>query len=102
VVGTIERESGQVRLRVVHHTDQETLDRHVERFTLVKAHCNTDEWLGYKHIIRAHSTVNHSNYEWAWGDAGDGIREVHINTIEGMWTDVRIFLRPFRASTNVS
>ncbi len=27
---------------------------------------------------------------------GDGIREVHINTTEGMWTGVRNFLRPFR------
>jgi transposase-like protein len=29
-------------------------------------------------------------------DDGDGIREVHINTIEGIWTGVRNFLRPFR------
>jgi transposase len=96
VVGTIGRESGQVRLRVVHHTNQETLEQHIERFTLVKAHCNTDEWLGYNHIVRAHSTVNHGNCEWARDDDGDGIREVHINTIEGMWTDVRIFLRTFK------
>ena len=96
VVGTVGRESGQVRLRVVHHTNQETLEQHVERFTLNNAHCNTDEWLGYNHIVRAHSTVNHGNYEWARDDDSDGIREVHINTIEGMWTDVRIFLRTFK------
>ena len=24
------------------------------------------------------------------------MREVHINTVEGMWTDVRNFLRPFK------
>jgi transposase len=35
-------------------------------------------------------------YEWARDDDGDGIREVHVNTIEGMWTGVRNFLRPFR------
>ena len=29
-------------------------------------------------------------------DDGDGIREVHTNTAEGMWTDVRNFLRPFK------
>ena len=29
-------------------------------------------------------------------DDGDGIREVHCNTAEGMWTDVRNFLRPFK------
>jgi hypothetical protein len=34
--------------------------------------------------------------EWARDDDGDGIREVHTNTVEGMWTSVRNFLRPFR------
>lgn len=96
VIGTVGRESGQVRLRVVHHTDQKTLEQHVHHFTLIKTHCCTDEWLGYDHIIRLHSTVNHGVYEWARDDDGDGIREVHINTCEGMWTDVRTFLRPFK------
>lgn len=27
---------------------------------------------------------------------GDGVREVHINTSEGMWMTVRNFLRPLR------
>jgi transposase-like protein len=40
--------------------------------------------------------VNHGTYEYARDDDGDGIREVHVNTIEGMWTSVRNFLRPFR------
>ena len=34
--------------------------------------------------------------EWARDDDGDGIREVHCNTIEGLWTGVRNFLRTFR------
>ncbi len=96
VVGTVGRESGQVRLRVVHHTDQKTLEAHVHHFTLAETHCSTDEWLGYDHIIRAHATVHHAEDEWARDDDGDGIREVHINTCEGMWTDVRTFLRPFK------
>jgi transposase len=29
IVGTVGRESGQVRLRLVHHTDQKTLEKHV-------------------------------------------------------------------------
>ncbi len=47
-------------------------------------------------IARLHVTVNHGLHEWARDDDGDGIREVHINTTEGMWTGVRNFLRPFR------
>ncbi|MGZ9223042.1 MAG: hypothetical protein ACXW4Q_13115 [Anaerolineales bacterium] len=48
------------------------------------------------HIIREHSTVCHAEHEWARDADGDGIREVQTNTAEGMWTDVRNFLRPFK------
>jgi hypothetical protein len=95
-VGTVGRESGQVRLRVVQHTDQETLVAHVHDFTLAGAVVFTDEWQGYQPIIRAHATVCHGQKEWARDDDGDGIREVHVNTTQGMWTTVRNFLRPLR------
>ncbi len=96
IVGTVGRESGQVRLRVVKHTDRKTLEKHMARFTLPDAVANTDEWNGYNHIERPHVTVNHGEHEWARDDDGDGLREVHINTTEGMWTGTRNFLRPFR------
>jgi len=96
IVGTVGRQSGQVRLRVVHHTDQQTLEAHVHTFTLSGTQLYTDEWQGYNHVIRPRSTVCHSAGEWARDDDGDGLREVHVNTVEGMWTDVRNFLRPFK------
>lgn len=96
IVGTIGRSSGQVRLRVVKHTDGKTLKRHVTQFTICAATVNTDEWLGYNHITRKRVTVNHGTHEWARDDDGDGIREIHINTTEGMWTGLRNFLRLFR------
>jgi transposase len=96
VVGTVGRETGQVRVRVVQQTTQETLEQHVHRFTVAGATCYTDEWNGYDHILRSHATVSHGQKEWACDDDGDGKREVHINTREGMWTEVRIFLRPFK------
>lgn len=96
IVGTIGRESGQVRLRVAFDTTGETLRLHVHRFTQADAHLYTDENQSYNHLLRTHSTVCHSNHEYARDDDGDGIREVHCNTIEGMWTDVRNFLRPFK------
>ena len=43
-----------------------------------------------------HNTVCHAQKEWARDDDGDSIREVHINTVEGMWTLVRNFMRLFR------
>lgn len=38
----------------------------------------------------------HSAGEWAHDDDGDGRREVHVNTMEGLWTSLRNVLRPFR------
>lgn len=96
ILGVVGRQSGQVRLRVVHHTDSQTLEAHVHRFTLVGARVYTDEWEGYNGVQRLHITVNHGKKEWARDDDGDGRREVHVNTTEGMWTDVRNFLRPFK------
>ena len=90
------RESGQVRLRVVERTDKVTLQSHVERFTRPGARVYTDEWRGYNGLQRSRAVVNHGQKEWARDDDGDGHREVHINTAEGMWTDVRNFLRPFK------
>jgi transposase-like protein len=72
------------------------LNRHVHDYTRKAATCYTDEWRGYNQVRRAHPTVCHSAHEWARDDDGDGVREVHVNTIEGLWTTARNFLRPFR------
>ena len=56
----------------------------------------TDEWQGYNRVERARKTVYHGDREWARDDDGDGIREVHVNTMEDLWTTVRTFLRVFR------
>ena len=50
---------------------------------------------------RRHASVNHDQGEWARDDDGDGVREVHINTLEGLWTGLRNFLRPFRGVNKV-
>jgi len=96
IVGTVGRQSGKVRLRMVAHTDAPTLETHVEHFTTEASQIYTDEWQGYNHVDRPHDTVCHTQREWARDDDGDGIREVHINTVEGMWTLVRNFIRLFR------
>lgn len=96
IVGTVGRESGKVRLRMVKRTDSQTRCDQVEQFTQPAAHLYTDEWQGYNKVNRAHSTVCHARKEWARDDDGDGIREVHINTVEGIWTLVRNFIRLFR------
>jgi transposase len=96
IVGTVGRETGQVRLRVVHTTTATALCGHVHTHTQSETQLYTDENQSYCSVQRAHASVCHSIHEWARDDDGDGVREVHVNTIEGMWTDVRNFLRPFK------
>ena len=96
LLGTKGRESGLLRLRLVHQTDSATLSEHVHSFTLPTTTVYTDGWRGYNRIDRAHMIVCHKDGEWARDEDGDGIYETHTNTIEGVWTTVRNFLRPFR------
>jgi len=83
VLGTVGRETGQVRLRVVQDTTGEAI-------------INTDEYHSYNSIARERDRVCHGRQEWARDDDGDGFCEVHCNTTEGLWTDGRNFLRPFK------
>lgn len=96
VAGTVGRETGKVRLRVLKHAHKTNLLSQVHRYTNSKATLYSDEWRSYEQVQRRHQTVKHGSKEWARDDDGDGIREVHVNTIEGLWTTLRNFLRPFR------
>lgn len=101
MAGAVGRDSGQVRLRVVRRTDRATLQPFVTGSTAAGATVNADEWKAYGGSSRAgrtHVTVCHTpgDREWARDDDGDGVREVHTNTMEGTWTGLRNFLRPFR------
>ena len=77
-------------------TDKQILSAHVHQFTQEGATVYTDEWQGYLGLNRCHATVCHGKRQWAIDADADGIREVHTNTIEGISTTVRNFLRPFR------
>lgn len=60
---------------------------------------HTDESHAYFHLDKRgyqHCCVCHSQKEFARDDDGDGFCEVHCNTMEGIWTGLRNFLRPFR------
>ncbi len=59
VVGTLGRESGEVRLHVVHHTDKVTRTDHVHQFTQSDATVYTDSWRGNNALDRCHEVVCH-------------------------------------------
>lgn len=101
IFGIVDRDSGTVHLDVLHSSGSAELLPRVLEQTQPGTVVNTDEWSIYFALPahgRVHRTVCHKPgaREWARDDDGDGIREVHSNTIEGFWTGLRNFLRPFR------
>jgi transposase len=101
VVGVVSRDTGEVVLQVVDGTGAKTLIPFVTDHTIEGTTVYTDEWPGYDRLPyagRGHAAVSHAPgiREWARDDDDDGIREVHTNTLEGLWAAVRTFLRPFR------
>jgi transposase len=96
------RDSGEVRLDVLNSSGSEELGEFEAGSCISGTVVNTDEWVGYSRVDgrhgRVHVTVNHAGPKSARAiDAdGDGVREVHCNTMEGMWMGLRTFLRPFR------
>jgi transposase len=59
----------------------------------------TDEYNIYDRLEQwgfLHKSVNHGKGEFARDEDGDGFCEVHVNTIEGVWSLLRSWLRPHR------
>lgn len=93
IQGVVGQESGQIRLTVCDNTRQETIQPKVEANTREGATLHTDESSAYYRVSdsgREHGTVCHSKREYARDDDGDGICEVHCNTMEGIWTGLRV------------
>jgi transposase-like protein len=106
VLGIVGRESGQVQLILKKKSARADLEPSVLDATQDGTTVNTDEWGAYYHLSEArrkHATVCHTPGKrvWARDEDGDGIREVHNNTIEGLWTGLRNFLRPFRGVNKI-
>ena len=88
-------------MEVARRNNRDTLCPLAVKYSRPGATVNSDEWLGYDALPetgRPRATVKHAwpNSEYARDDDADGIREVHCNTMEGIWTGLRNFLRPFR------
>ena len=90
---------GQVVIRMLPNVQQRTIEPLITRFVVKGTLINTDEYdiharlpsWGYQH-----KTVCHSQGEYARDEDGDGFHEVHVNTMEGVWSLLRSWLRPHR------
>ena len=91
--------SDQVVLRMLANVQQATIEPLLRAIIAPGTTVYTDEYnidsrltdWGYEHL-----TVNHSEGEYARDADGDGVNEVHVNTMEGFWSLLRSWLRPHR------
>ena len=101
LLGVVGRTSKRLRLRLARRMWGVALIGFVTASTRPGATVHTDDWGAYRGLTaagRVHVAVSHSgpHTTWAQDRDGDGVREAHSNTIEGIWTGVRIFLAAFR------
>lgn len=85
---------------VCRDTKKETLQTVLTEETEGEACIYTDEnrsylWLENEEEPRVRKVIDHGE-AWAEDRDGDGNRDVHVNTIEGIWTSLRNRLRRFR------
>lgn len=98
VFGMIQR-SGEAVIRLLDNVQQVTIKPLILQSIAPGTLINTDEYSIYSRLTAwgfNHKTVNHSAGEYARDEDGDGFHEVHVNTLEGLWSLLRSWLRPHR------
>ena len=91
--------SGQVVLRMLANVQQATIAPLLRATIAPGTTVYTDDYDIYSRLTDwgyDHLTVNHSQGEYARDADGDGVNEVHVNTMEGCWSLLRSWLRPHR------
>lgn len=98
ILGLIQR-NGEVVLKMLANVQQATIKPVIQEVVAMGSKVFTDEYAIYNRLTAwgyNHQTVNHSQGEYARDEDGDGFHEVHTNTIEGLWSLLRSWLRPHR------
>ena len=99
IAGVVGRGSGRLQLAVVPDTRQETLVPLFGQQVADDATLFSDEahhFLAMEEHVATHHSLNHNQNEFARDPDGDGFHQIHSNTIEGIWTGLRNYLRRFR------
>ena len=98
ILGLIQR-GGEVVLHMLANVQQATIQPIIQASVAAGALIHTDEYDIYARLETwgyAHKTVCHAHGEYARDENGDGFCEIHVNTIEGVWSLLRSWLRPHR------
>ncbi len=86
-------------MRMLANVQQPTIEPVIRATVAAGSRFFTDEYNIYDRLAAwgyEHQTVCHSHGEYARDEDGDGFHEVHVNTIEGLWSLLRSWLRPHR------
>ena len=98
ILGLIQR-GGQVVLRMLPNVRAATIKPVITAAVASGTLVHTDEYSIYARLPvwgYGHKTVCHGRGEYARDEDGDGLCEVHVNTIEGFWSLLRSWLPPHR------
>lgn len=90
---------GALVLQMLANVRQATIQPLIRATIAPSSLINTDEYNIYARLSQwgyGHKTVCHGRGEYARDDDGDGLCEVHVNTLEGIWSLLRSWLRPHR------
>ena len=90
---------GSVVIKMLANVKQKTIEPIIKSTILPGTLTLTDEYNIYDRLTEwgyQHKSVCHSSGEYARDEDGDGICEVHVNTMEGFWSLLRSWLRPHR------
>jgi transposase len=88
-----------VVLHMLANVQQMTIKPIIEASVSQGSLIHTDEYDIYARLPLwgyQHKTVCHAHGEYARDEDGDGCCEVHVNTMEGLWSLLRSWLRPHR------
>ncbi len=86
-------------MRMLANVQQRTIQPVIAATVAKDSGVHTDEYDIYARLPAwgyRHKTVCHGQGEYARDEDGDGFCEVHVNTIEGVWSLLRSWLRPHR------
>jgi transposase-like protein len=98
VFGMLQR-GGQVVINLLANVKQKTIEPLIKDTIVPGTRVYTDEYSIYTRVQSwgySHKSINHGRGEFARDDDGDGVCEVHVNTMEGFWSLLRSWLRPHR------
>jgi len=99
ILGLVDRVSKKIRLFVCETVKKDVINPLIVSSVEKGSEINTDGYEIYNDLEKmgyTHKTVIHSSGCYAEDWDGDGFYEVHCNSVEGLWSLLRHFLRGFR------